>query len=35
LEWNSQLANVSWCQRERRHHITACDVYRYFAGRAC
>jgi len=20
-EWNSQLANASWCQRERWHHL--------------
>jgi len=21
LEWNLQLANASWCQRERWHHL--------------
>jgi len=21
LEYNSQLAEASWCQRERRHHL--------------
>jgi len=31
LERNLQLANASWCQRERTP-FTACDAYRYVCG---